>query len=158
MLFNFTLHDFLIQFQQTFDCNFFHIQSHRDLISPSWWIQTILCWLSGSSTDQSVLFGYAQTALNADAIFDFRPHGCNNGLLPTKAANYTTVQRNQFIIKNRIWVPCMREIANEWDRNGNFPVFCVRELYNYRRAAMVWMCGARSRRKRLGRTGRLLEE
>ena len=44
-------------------------------------MQNILCWLSGSSTDQSVLFGYAQTALNADATFEFRPH--NKGLLQT---------------------------------------------------------------------------
>ena len=30
-----------------------------------------------------VLFGYAQTALNADATFKFRPHDCDKGLLPT---------------------------------------------------------------------------
>ena len=34
-------------------------------------------------TDQSVLFGYAQTALNADAMFEFCPYNCNKGLLPT---------------------------------------------------------------------------
>ena len=46
-------------------------------------VQTILCWLPGSSTDQSLLFGYAQSALNADATFEFCPHECDKGLLPT---------------------------------------------------------------------------
>ena len=58
-------------------------ETHRDLISPSQYVQTILCWLSGSSTDQSVLFKYTQTALNADAMFELRLHDCNKGLLPT---------------------------------------------------------------------------
>ena len=56
---------------------------YGDLISPSKWVQTILCWLSGSSTDQLVLFGYAQTALNADATFKFHPQNYDKGLLPT---------------------------------------------------------------------------
>ena len=30
-----------------------------------------------------MLFGYAQTALNADATFEYRLHDCNKGLLPT---------------------------------------------------------------------------
>ena len=36
-----------------------------------------------SSVHFTVLFGYAQTALNADAMFEFRPHKCDKGLLPT---------------------------------------------------------------------------
>ena len=30
-----------------------------------------------------MLFSYAQTALNADGTFEFRPHDCDKGLLPT---------------------------------------------------------------------------
>ena len=40
-----------------------------------------LCWLSGSSTDWLVLFGYTQLALNADAMFEFHPHDWDKGLL-----------------------------------------------------------------------------
>ena len=34
-------------------------------------------------TDQLVLFVYAQTDLNADAMIEFHSHNCNKGLLPT---------------------------------------------------------------------------
>ena len=70
--------------------------AHRDLISPSQLVQTILCWLSGSSTDQLMLFGYAQTALNADATFEFRTHDCNKGLLPTILLCSTTTQLHKW--------------------------------------------------------------
>ena len=58
-------------------------QTHGDLFSPSKLVQTILCWLSGSSTDRSLLFGYAQMALNANAMLELCPHDCDKGLLPT---------------------------------------------------------------------------
>ena len=38
---------------------------------------------AGTKSSVLVLFGYAQTTLNADATFEFHPHECDKGLLPT---------------------------------------------------------------------------
>ena len=39
---------------------------------------------AGTTSSVLVLFGYAQTALNEDAMFEFRPSECDKGLLPSK--------------------------------------------------------------------------
>ena len=38
---------------------------------------------SGTKSRVLVLFGYAQTALSADSMFEFCPQKCDKGLLPT---------------------------------------------------------------------------
>ena len=38
---------------------------------------------AGTKSRVLLLFGYTQTALNADATFEFHPHECGKGLLPT---------------------------------------------------------------------------
>ena len=59
------------------------------------------------------LFGYAQMALNADATFEFCPHECDKGLLPTillwPINNYTTLTMTITVTKNILNVlACIR--------------------------------------------------
>ena len=59
---------------------------------------------SGSSTDQFVLFGYAQMALNADATFEFRPHDCDKGLQPTILLCLATLLERKLVLKlDMLW-------------------------------------------------------
>ena len=54
-----------------------------DLISNSQWVHLFIAVNAGTKSSALVLLGYAQLALNADATFEFCPHECNKGLLPT---------------------------------------------------------------------------
>ena len=47
---------------------------HCDLISHSLWVHLFRAASASTKSSALVLFGYPQTALNADATFEFRPH------------------------------------------------------------------------------------
>ena len=47
------------------------------------WVHLVRAASAGTKSRVLVLFGYAQTALKPDAIFETRPHTWNKGLLPT---------------------------------------------------------------------------
>ena len=59
------------------------LQSHCYVISHSQWVLLFRAASAGTKSRALVLFGYAQTTLNAGATFKFCPHKCNKGLLPT---------------------------------------------------------------------------
>ena len=47
-----------------------------DTPSHTWWVLLFRVASADTNSRVLVLFGYAQTALNADATFEFRPHKC----------------------------------------------------------------------------------
>ena len=54
-------------------------RSHCGLIKHSLWVLSYKAAGAGSKLSLLVLFGYAQTALNEDAILDLGPHASNKG-------------------------------------------------------------------------------